>query len=396
MLLLSNTSENNHQAFILQKLQECNESFIAVAFLKVSGLNLLLPSIKRFLHKGGRMKVLVGQNFGLTEPEALHVLLQLFQQYDGAELFLAKANSDSSVFHPKLYLFNSGSECCIISGSANITEGGLTSNTEVSLCVTCGQDDSIWQEATSCFDTMVSDKNADEATLLVIKQYETFYEQQKKHNNDAKVNPERKPEQVAFDYVSLAHHFKEFEKEDRLANIDAKASDYANAKKILDAIADNPYLTQKQFEPLLDQLVGSKDVNRFWHSGSLFRLRRKVYPYFKEFRDLVIFIRANKAKSADIVFKGAKALVEKIDGAAVNYVCEIMMTYNPIDFANLNRNPITVLTEKGGVNLRSHSSSFDEHDYAEYCLLVMEISNKLGLRNMLEADSFFNYIYWKI
>jgi hypothetical protein len=125
-------------------------------------------------------------------------------------------------------------------------------------------------------------------------------------------------------------------------------------------------------------------------------LRRSVYPYYNEFRDLVRYIRESKTSSATVVFKKAKEKVKKIEGAAVNYIAEIMMTYNPNEFANMNRNPITVLRKEGGVNLKSHSSSFTEVNYAEYCDLVREISEKLGLKNMLEADSFFNEIYWDI
>lgn len=155
-------------------------------------------------------------------------------------------------------------------------------------------------------------------------------------------------------------------------------------------------MTQKQFEPLLDQLVGSKDDYNLWHSGSLYRLRRSVYPYYKEFRDLVRYIRDNKNKSTETVFENAKIKVNLIEGAAVNYITEIMMTYNNNDFANMNKNPLTVLREEGGVNLKAHSSSFKGVDYAEYCELIEEISTKLGLNDMLEADSFFNEIYWKI
>ena len=96
------------------------------------------------------------------------------------------------------------------------------------------------------------------------------------------------------------------------------------------------------------------------------------------------------------MFENAKIKVNLIEGAAVNYITEIMMTYNNNDFANMNKNPLTVLREEGGVNLKAHSSSFKGVDYAEYCELIEEISTKLGLNDMLEADSFFNEIYWKI
>lgn len=396
MKFLANTKSANHLTVLTDNLKLYDEVFFAVAFLKVSGLNKLIQTIMEFLKSGGQITIIAGQNFALTEPEALHTLRKLFLTSPTSKLYLAKADSVNSIFHTKLYLFKYKSDCCIISGSANITGGGLTTNKETSLIANCNDTDTTWKEAKKYFDTLVSADNASEATLLVIKQYETFYEQQKQHNKKAKPIPTRTKSQLAFDYANLLKHFKKFNNKQRQENFKEKLSHYKQARQILDEIADNPKLTQKQFEPLLDRLVGSKEENNLWHSGSLFRLRRSVYPYYKEFRDLVRYIRENKSSSATVVFKNAKEKVKKIEGAAVNYIAEILMTYNQNEFANMNRNPITVLRTEGGVNLKSHSSSFTEVDYAEYCDLVKEISEKLALRNMLEADSFFNEIYWEI
>ena len=89
--------------------------------------------------------------------------------------------------------------------------------------------------------------------------------------------------------------------------------------------------------------------------------------------------------------------VASIEGASVNYVTEIMASYNKNNFAILNNNPFTVLTKKAGVSF-SHKTltSFSGEDYTYYCALIKEISEKLGFSNMLEADSFFNDIYWKM
>ncbi|MDI9339116.1 MAG: phospholipase D-like domain-containing protein [Sediminibacterium sp.] len=396
MKFLANNKSDNHLTVLTDNLKLYDEAFFAVAFLKISGLNKLIQTIKEFLKSGGQITIIAGQNFALTEPEALHTLRKLFLTYPTSKLYLAKANSANSVFHPKLYLFKSKNDCCIISGSANITEGGLTNNKETSLIADCNDTDAIWNEAKKYFDTLVSADTSDEATLLVIKQYETFYEQQKQHNKKAKPIPTKTKSQLAFDYNNLLKHFQKFDNATRQENFKDKLYNYREAKKVLDEIADNSRLTQKQFEPLLDTLVGSKEEYNLWHSGSLFRLRRSVYPYYKEFRDLVKYIRENKSLSATVVFENAKEKVKMIEGAAVNYITEIMMTYNPKDFANMNKNPITVLRQEGGVNIKASSSSFTGVDYEEYCDLVKEISSKLGLQNMLEADSFFNDIYWKI
>lgn len=396
MKFLANGKADNHLKTLMENLEQYDNAFFAVAFLKVSGLTKLIPTLKKFLKSGKRISIIAGQNFALTEPEALHTLRKLFQLFPTSKIYLAKANSASNVFHPKLYLFKSKNDCCIISGSANITDGGLTNNKEASLVAQCNDSDEVWKEASSYYNSLVSSDNADEATLLVIKQYETFYEQQKQYNKKAKPIPTKTKSQIAFDYQNLLKHFQKFDNAKRQERFKDKLQNYKEAKKVLDEIADNPKLIQKQFEPLLDTLVGSKEDYNLWHSGSLFRLRRFVYPYYKEFRDLVRYIRENKSLPASVVFKNAKEKVKLIEGAAVNYITEIMMTYNHNDFANMNRNPITVLKKEGGVNIKAHSSSFTEFDYEEYCELVKEISSELGLRNMLEADTFFNEIYWKI
>ena len=396
MKFLANNNTENHRSIIINNLKLHNEAYFAVAFLKLSGLNKIIKPIEEFLKAGGKITIIAGQNFAFTEPMALHLLRKLFQSNQSSKLYLAKANSANTVFHLKLYLFKSQNNCCIISGSANITEGGLVNNKETSLIATCNETDTIWKEAKIYFDSQLAPNNADEASLLIIKQYETFFEQQKQHNKKSKPIPTKTKSQLTFDYGNLLRHFQKFNNAKRQDNIKDKLNNYKEAKRVLDEIADNSRLTQKQFEPLLDTLVGSKEEDNLWHSGSLFRLRRRVYPYYKEFRDLIRYIRENKSLPQKVVFENAKEKVEIIEGAAVNYITEIMMTYNHMDFANINKNPITVLRTEGGVNIKASTSSYTGLDYEEYCDLVKEISAKLGLQNMLEADSFFNDIYWKI
>ncbi len=202
--------------------------------------------------------------------------------------------------------------------------------------------------------------------------------------------------QLAFDYDSLVKYLVQFDNKDRQKNFKEKIKNYKSAKNILNKIVDNPRFTQKQFKPLLDSLVESKDDFNLWQSGSLFRLRRKIYPYYKEFRELVKYIRENKSDLPSVVFENAKKKVKVIEGASINYITEIMMTYNPKYFANMNKNPLFVLRKEGGVNIKASSGSYSGLDYEEYCELISEIYEKLGLQNMLEADSFFNDIYWKI
>ena len=396
MQFISNQDKQNHFSVITSALKKADEVWIATAFLKKSGLSKIISEIKELLIQGSSLYIIAGQHFALTEPAALYTLKDLFDKYPNGRLHIAHAIKRQEVFHPKLFLIRKGKEVKIISGSSNITEGGLINNIECSLQISVDKNDKVAVQVSSFFQTLFSEEFSEKATLLAIKRYESFYEKQKANQRKIKAIPDRRKSQQLFNYDNLKKHLKDYDSSDRKVIFEAKKRNYKEARTVLDEIADSPSLTKAEFSSLLDSLVGSKEDYSLWHSGSLFRLRRKVYPHYKKFQKLVKFIRDNKEKSPAFVFSKATQIVSTIEGAGINYITEIMMTYNPQKFANLNKNPITVLRKEGDVFIKSTSSSFSNADYEEYCDLVKEISEELGLKNMLEADSFFNNIYWKI
>jgi HKD family nuclease len=396
MQFISNGKSSNHFKEINSLIEQSEEVYIATAFLKSSGLDKILPSLKKAIKEDKTVVVIAGQHFALTEPKALYTLRKLFLPTVKGKLHIAHAINSSEVFHPKLFLFRSGAQFSLLTGSANVTEGGFSSNIECSLLIRGDVQDSVWKEAMNFYKILLSPEMSEEASLLSISRYESFYEAQKNHNRQAKAIPNRKKSQQEFNYLKLKEHFKRFNSAKRNEAYVEKVGHYKEARKVLNAIADAPRLTQASFAPLLDQLVGSEGEDRWWHSGSLFRLRRKVYPYYREFQQLVRFIRGNIHLKPAQLFTKSKELVKPIEGASVNYLTEIMMTYDPNTFANMNKNPITVLRNEGNVYIKATSASFSGDDYEVYCELVAEICQKLELRGMLEADSFFNEIYWKI
>ena len=396
MQFISNQTNQNHFSEISELLRNADEIWIATAFLKRSGLSKIISEIKQLLTHGSTVNIIAGQHFALTEPAALYSLKDLFDKYPNGRIHIAHALKKQQVFHPKLFLIRKGKKINIISGSSNLTEGGLINNIECSLYITADKNDNVAVDVSNFFKTMFSEEFSEKATLLAIRRYESFYERQKANQRKIKAIPERRKSQVLFNYDNLKKHLKDYHSSDRRIIFESKKRNYKQAKDVLDEIADSPSITKAVFSSLLDSLVGSKEDDNLWHSGSLFRLRRKVYPHYKKFQKLVKFIRDNKDKSPSLVFSKAKKIVSTIEGAGINYITEIMMTYNPEKFANLNKNPITVLKKEGDVFIKSTSSSFSNADYEEYCDLVKEISEELGLMNMLEADSFFNDIYWKI
>jgi hypothetical protein len=85
---------------------------------------------------------------------------------------------------------------------------------------------------------------------------------------------------------------------------------------------------------------------------------------------------------------------EDIFGVGPNVKTEVLMTFDYKHFPNLNKNPLRVL-EDIGCKLKT-PQSFKPIDYQNYTNLIQEIATEIGLKNMLEVDSFFNNVYWKI
>lgn len=392
--LLFNNSKTNHLDYILNCLDVADEVWLATAFFKTSGLKLLFPAIKKHIEASKPINIIVGQNFGLTEPQALRTIFNLFEKKANANLFLDKAEDKTKVFHPKLFLFKNSEIGIIISGSANITKGGLTTNQEVSLISKTKLTGKDWKASIKYFKSITSKDNASLLNLMLINRYEDYYKKQLKARKDQKATPEKRDSEYSFDYKKLKKRFKKYRTTQSKVDFKQREKDYKDAKKLLNEIATSNRLTQNRFEEIIDALVGAAGQQSLWKSGSLYRNRRFVYNSKNEFRELVQFIKEHQNNTANEVFTEAKALVENVYGARVNYVTEIMMTFQPTRFANLNSNPITVLKKEAGVYFKAHSDSFSGQNYQDYCLLIEEICNELGLKNMLEVDSFFNEIYW--
>jgi len=393
MNLLTNSAALNHSDYIKGLFKGSQEVYIAVAFLKESGLNEIMAELRAYVIGGGACSIICGLDFGLTEPGALLAVRGLSEKNPLLKLYTHVTPDKRIVFHPKCFMAIRQEEVEVIIGSANLTSGGLRNNNECSFQVKVEKATPFFTDMHLYFTNLLVE--AKECSLLSIFQYKTFYDEQKKARKGTKAKPDRNA--VQFNYLNLLEWLKAYRNENDVNKMFRdKTRQYKEALIVLDAIADTPNLAKHQFIPLLEKLVGSRTEDRLWHSGSIFRKKTTVFNHPRQFQRLVQFIREHLDDTPSIVFDGAKQIVEGIEGSGVNTVTEIMMTYNPGRFANLNKNPIKVLGEEANVHIKSSRNSFNGYDYALYCDLVAEISRKLGLRNMLEADSFFNDIYWQI
>ncbi|MCY3546556.1 MAG: phospholipase D-like domain-containing protein [Gemmatimonadetes bacterium] len=100
-----------------------------------------LEILRRGAEDGVRFRVIVGTHGNATDPDALAFLHGL----DRCELRLVRGAA-TGIFHPKLYLFHLGRPhdraggSIALTGSANFTNGGFSSNEELMLEVGHGQE----------------------------------------------------------------------------------------------------------------------------------------------------------------------------------------------------------------------------------------------------------------
>jgi len=69
--LIKNTASESHLKVISELVNSSDEINIAAAFVKLSGIDDLLPLLKKAIDRGAVVKIIAGRHFALTEPDAL-------------------------------------------------------------------------------------------------------------------------------------------------------------------------------------------------------------------------------------------------------------------------------------------------------------------------------------
>lgn len=106
------------------KKGKVNKIKVAVAYVKLSGVEMFSD----LLEDVSECTIITSLDFGITELEGVKKLKEL-----GCSVYIYNGKKE---FHPKVYLFESGSQEFAIIGSSNLSEGALTGkNVELNLMV---------------------------------------------------------------------------------------------------------------------------------------------------------------------------------------------------------------------------------------------------------------------
>ena len=164
MRLISNHESKSHLSSIIQLLEIADEIIFCVAFLKMSGLHILIDALRK---RNIKSTFYIGTDFYLTEPKALRKLYE-----DNHKVFITK--KERATYHPKIFYFKKDNEIELIIGSANLTSGGLESNIEASFNVSTTTNSNTEMEFRQLLDSLT-----EHSTLLdnlnPILEYESRY-----------------------------------------------------------------------------------------------------------------------------------------------------------------------------------------------------------------------------
>lgn len=398
MNITNNTSTENHLKVIKEKILTAEEIFIAVAFLKYSGLKKIETDLKNALERKVKLTIITGLDFYQTEPEALKKLQSLKKSYESCEILIYKQETNKT-FHPKLYLFSNKNEHFGIIGSANLTDGGLTRNCELSINFTFSNESHIYRQMIKEKEKLL--QNSTVINDLSLSNYTRKYQIFKNIEKVAKVNVEKQINTIfQLDTKAIEKYLRKYSSnKDELNNYFLRKQNYLKAYEILEFIRteniDNP-----TFFSNYEKLVGKAGVKSLWHSGSIARGKNKVKKYHLEFKTMLNEIHTNLNKSPQEIFEVTEKYFkpgkkEKINGLGINIVTEILNTYAPNKFAVLNQNPLTSI-KAFGLESFPHSQSFKSTNYEDFCSLIVSLMNTCEFESLGQTDHFLNFIYWQV
>ncbi|MBI5098794.1 MAG: hypothetical protein HZB30_06100 [Nitrospirae bacterium] len=398
MEIIINQHSINHYKIIKQLINKSEEIFVSVAFLKKSGLDLIMSDLETALENNSKITIVCGLDFYQTEPDALKDIQKLTEKFTRCQLFINNTIGNIT-FHPKLYCFTTHSEVQLLVGSANLTKGGFQDNIEISLLQTIEKESTEYDQLIQYRMKLIEEsKKVDEFDL---SQYKRKYQINRRNSKKAKETSKNEVDKIFnLNWKRVETYLKQYnsDKSEQL-NYQRRKDNYKKAKEILEIIRSSD-LDEDKFFNYYESLVGRKDEKSLWHSGSIKRHKSKIFGGFQAFKklvhDTVKYIDKSPQETFDNLSKYfKKGSDKKIRGVGPNIVTEIMHTYRPETFAVLNDNPLTSLKYFGFEEF-PNAQSFSATNYDDFNTLIAGFMKACSFETMGQVDHFLNFVYWQV
>ena len=148
---------------LARQLEECSEFRFSIAFITLSGIQLLKPVLRELQKKGIPGKILTTDYLHFSDPEALDFL----DQFENIDLRIFRCQNDSRGFHTKGYFFRKEDCWSAMIGSSNLTAGALTSNEEWNTLLFGSDRGAMIDQMLIRFDALFYDMNAASGPVTV-------------------------------------------------------------------------------------------------------------------------------------------------------------------------------------------------------------------------------------
>lgn len=155
---------------VSKQLENCDEFIFSVAFVTMSGVTLMLDTLKDLESRGIKGKILTTDYLNFSDPRAIKKLLQ-FNNLD-----VRVYTQDN--FHTKGYIFKKDDTYTMIIGSSNLTQTALTSNKEWNIQLTSTEKGGLVSEVLNEFDLMWNE--AEVVNDEWLSEYGLIYKEMKK------------------------------------------------------------------------------------------------------------------------------------------------------------------------------------------------------------------------
>lgn len=414
LLVKNGNPKTDHVSKFSTYFKGATEFHCYVAFASDSGIDLLWDDLEGALEDGMTARFVVGLDFYRTHPNALYNLQSLVENYEKGQISVhISANGRKSMFHPKVYVFKYADDTCrIVIGSANLTQGGLSGNHEVSLRYefeTGENGGKLLKQLDGMFNTLLEDGEIVSATDELLAEYGESFRYYALHRKAAEIRAKAACEQARkkasapddTPYLDDLLAVLELMKADNTRNgfafqAESRPGSRLKALEILKKISTKKGLTEEDFLALYEGLVLSPI--HAWHSGNLHRRRVKLAESFQKIQNALQHLDLNCAPNttAGAAYQMLLDFLQDAEQVGPNVMTEILHAYDNTRFAVVNKNSVAGMRMAGFKNFPASPSktAFTSQRYQEFCTKAELVRKGLGLRDFTELDALFNYAYW--
>jgi len=292
----------------------------------------------------------------------------------------------NSTFHPKIYYFKQGNDISILTGSANITGGGLETNFEASLLIQTKINSTTDREFKAMIETYFS--NSTQITgEFQLSQYEREFDTyRKKHKKADKEFKDEIESTHKLDLSQLNKFVKEYIANGGLERFAERVEYYKTAKQLMNSITKNNITSAKDF------LGYYEDITKSFHSSGLLRGKTTLAKKYKTIISIIRTVQENKMADPVMVFSKTLPLVHSVKRFGVNALTEIMNTYNPNKYSIANGRTLKSLSKLGFAEY-PEANNFNVDTYKDYNTLITEIAIACKFKDLGQVDHFLSWYY---